>query len=945
MADVNEDEVDWSDGTIDDPPSTSTAVSKDFGYISPVSHDSDGLDPRPKPYGEEEYAVPLGTSLPSAKPAPPVKRAQRARIGVRLNRRAPSELDYRTFALYQANQKSYEAAFLRHFANHALDSAKIERCLQEVDASSSLQKYITSVLTAINAITNKMTWNAHGRVINLLANTGQERAPFWDIHSIDHNVFNRFDPDRPTLIAREMNESWHRSARKPPMVRYTTKDYPVGQNTSPFEEIDEVANTLFNQEAFVDSLPRGRSIKQPTSKGKGRGLPGAGVRDLAHAPRINWIAPLVQPVSAREPRVTSTDANAHARIANDALSTIEPIHQDVHCNDHDGAFTQVSPIDATSANHQAAFFNQTQPQQPLDKTVPKGLGGHSCLSNSASTQEQVSQVLERALPDIRAVIAEAISKGYHPVDSGFEDRGVDIEAQEPTEAARPKENQQMHTAGKPQESKKRKTNQVPPIRMFNQPLSPPKKKRKIDATLVRVMDPITASGSTQTPRTRKVNFVTADVASGPKKQNASTNGPHPSGSAVLEDHQELPPNAYFDPMSSSEEFAWRCGIKHAMGYYYNAGDRRNCAGCFTSYLDNPKAKTMDFYLPSYTHFFQTDPSSTWRPSKRKAGVRRSRHLSHNSIAKDAWWSAINSGLDEAAALIVAINAVEQHLASKVKREPTPPPTPTPSPEPDLGPHPSGSATMEHGQDLPTGATFTRPTERHAEFAWRCDVNHALGRYYLAGDRLSCPGCGSNKKGPGKRSDMDFYLPSGVAVRQDVAELKWKPKAPYKKRDNDGKSKKSKAKKSKNSYATDNQYASRMYWDGLDNDLSPTAALRFAIEETVKRIEECEEKASKAEHRKAAAAARNKRKTRVKSKESQQGHADTTSSTALNALRARNRKSNKESESDTDDSELDTDEDSSDAGESHADEDMGDAGPAEQIEISSEDETSSESEEE
>jgi hypothetical protein len=48
--------------------------------------------------------------------------------------------------------------------------------------------------------------------------------------------------------------------------------------------------------------------------------------------------------------------------------------------------------------------------------------------------------------------------------------------------------------------------------------------------------------------------------------------PHPSGSRTLEAHQQLPPDAYFQPKSPSEKPVWRCGIKHPMGYYYNARD-------------------------------------------------------------------------------------------------------------------------------------------------------------------------------------------------------------------------------------------------------------------------------------------------------------------------------------------------------------------------------------
>lgn len=64
MAYEVEDEVDWSDGTLDEPPSTSTGVSGDSGYVSPTAHETDGLDYLFEPQEEDEHDVPLGTALP-----------------------------------------------------------------------------------------------------------------------------------------------------------------------------------------------------------------------------------------------------------------------------------------------------------------------------------------------------------------------------------------------------------------------------------------------------------------------------------------------------------------------------------------------------------------------------------------------------------------------------------------------------------------------------------------------------------------------------------------------------------------------------------------------------------------------------------------------------------------------------------------------------------------
>ena len=64
MAYEVEDEVDWSDGTLDEPPSTSTGISGDSGYVSPAVHKDDGIDYLFEPQQEEEHDIPLGTAPP-----------------------------------------------------------------------------------------------------------------------------------------------------------------------------------------------------------------------------------------------------------------------------------------------------------------------------------------------------------------------------------------------------------------------------------------------------------------------------------------------------------------------------------------------------------------------------------------------------------------------------------------------------------------------------------------------------------------------------------------------------------------------------------------------------------------------------------------------------------------------------------------------------------------
>ncbi|KAF1921173.1 hypothetical protein BDU57DRAFT_40101 [Ampelomyces quisqualis] len=206
------------------------------------------------------------------------------------------------------------------------------------------------------------------------------------------------------------------------------------------------------------------------------------------------------------------------------------------------------------------------------------------------------------------------------------------------------------------------------------------------------------------PLTKKQTRVdAAEEASPPTAQVAveviASSSLHPSGSSkTLANHQILPPNAYFEPQKPDEKPAWRCGINHAMGHYYNAGDRTSCVGCFTNIKANAKTKHMDFYLPSFVFFFQLALGNTWKPSKPCEGARRSPHLSHNSIAKEAYWKYIQDGATAEEARRAGVDAVEAALRPRIPKEPTP--EPTPEPEPDLGPHPSGSSTMKHGQDIP-----------------------------------------------------------------------------------------------------------------------------------------------------------------------------------------------------------------------------------------------------
>ncbi|KAF3036153.1 hypothetical protein E8E12_002530 [Didymella heteroderae] len=287
-----EDEIDWSDGTLDEPCSTFTAISADSGYVSPAAHEHDGLDYLFEPQKEDQHNVLLGTAY-----------LQRARVG-----------------------KAYEATFLKHFVNHALHPSQIEQCFHDpTNIHSNVQKYIASVSANVNGITNKMTWNAHCRTVNLLANAGKDGAPFWDVSAFDRTFFADFGPSNASLLSYKMKESWHLTAPEPPMVRYTTRDYPIGHHSSPFEEIDEVAGSLFSREAFGSSLPTGRVVKQPTKrKAKGQGLPGASTRPPKPTRRDNWLASLIPPVHSQGQRGPSPAAPEPADVHVDIITSAEP---------------------------------------------------------------------------------------------------------------------------------------------------------------------------------------------------------------------------------------------------------------------------------------------------------------------------------------------------------------------------------------------------------------------------------------------------------------------------------------------------------------------------------------------------------------------------------------------------------------------------------------------
>lgn len=799
-------------------------------------------------------------------------RVERARIGVRLHRRIPSKDDYALFVLYQANQKAYEATFLKKFIAHALHPDQIKECLPEhPDVETRIEKYLASVSANVNWIANKMVWNAHHRAVNLLANDGKNDVPLLDVHNFNSDIFNEFGLRSTSIVARSLNESWHRVEPEPAMVRFSTKEYPIGRHSAPLEDIDEAFGKLGSKDVWSKPLPTGRATKPPTvRKGKSRNMIGAAVReDHAFLPRRNWLAflevkapaytssnfpidptpddDLIMADVRNEPQLISDlrDIQGQDSPGQDSPTSsthqIQEVFEDLRVLPSPLRLPSGSPSPNAKATNNATSAAESYSNDFVE-TVPSWrmrlINDHKRrLAERGERQGRPLQVPRKATPSIKEAFANALAMGFRPTADEYLER-VEILAARKGRNSESSERYDEVSAGsnlppllvseidasREMDTIKNTIEEVTPRAEASQKVQsgPKKKRRKID------------SGQDATARSSKVQNSKART---PLTQNIVFEQPHraavgydeaqshPSGSRTLEYDQVLPPDAYFDQVSIDEKVVWRCGIKHAMGHYYNAGDRKNCRGCNTSITDNPKMQYMDFYMPRRTFFFQPVSVSAWKPGKPSAKQRKSNRPCHNSIAKDAYWAAMDNGAIEEQARRAGITAVETYLRPKPPKQTTPASVLPRSPTPGPGPHPSGSATLEHTQPLPAAASFT-PQDPIDQPAWRCDVSHALGRYYLSGDRKSCLGCGTNKGGQGKQTLMDFFLPSGAVVRQQAPDLlTWKPRR-YKARLGKGGGGKAKAKT-----VTHNQMCAERYFELVGEGRGQGEAMREAVGRT------------------------------------------------------------------------------------------------------------------
>ena len=805
---------------------------------------------------------------------------------MQLNRRKPSPEDYYNFLLYYGSQKLYEATFIQRFLAHALHSDQLDPCLSPGDERHKhIHQYLKSVLDNVDKLYRKTIYNTQSRIVKFMANNDQKTTPLWDCEQFDSQVFIDFSPSNTFSVVGMMNQSWHKAFLPPSMAQFTQDEFTVGLNISPFEEIDDVTKrtNLFTSHGTTHAALHNETLRPPRTKRlKHNGLPdvtidnnlgfsynewshGLGIYGFDNRSAGTQVRKRGLPLDSSHNNQVATLSGAnidtdvslpsleHSTIAdfdepfedyivgehddNDiaiglvedsGLSVEEPTRSEIPEQNHSpntslhpcisAPVERVSRV-AGGKNWMTRLLEdhkQRLAKKPLDlqQSLHISLGLDTCVEQ-AITQTNLNPFGSdsQVTPNLEASLCLPVQGNSSPGES----RCVSLKDEDQDQSAHDHGLQDSVDATPPETSSGWPCNasgRKSPRRSSS--TARPKKRRKI---------------MKQRPKAPNPDMrLVSDHVSAPVSPPSVTN--------KSENYSQIPPDAYFEKKAEDEQPAWRCGISHCMGAYYNAGNRKNCIGCFTSVkLDaNPKRVIMNFYLPSRSFWFHAAPHHPWKVSKPSSKPRSTLHMSHNSIAKDAYWIAIDKGMTREEAWQKGIEAVEAHLRAVAKKKEKKTPVLEPAPVPvDPGPHPSGSLVMEHGQVLPVGASFERLSqEQQEERAWRCDVNHVLGRYYMAGDIKSCPGCGSCKTGPGKHPELDFFLPAGTVARQKAPDLvKWKPRRAYKL------AKKSKKEKQCVSH---NQIASKKYWELVEQGhehvegFYDAKTLELAIEATEQHID-------------------------------------------------------------------------------------------------------------
>ncbi|KAF2115905.1 hypothetical protein BDV96DRAFT_60925 [Lophiotrema nucula] len=730
-----------------------------------------------------------------------------------------SGLSMQDFVLYQANQVVSDAMVVKRFVATALDPTKLrlKATLDDHSAiTSTIETYLFEVNLEVSNMMDRMIRDAHCKALEILSKDDNQPLPFFNVDLIQGADFKEFKPGC-TLDATAGMRDWYCMVSRESMVQYRRADYNIKDNLAICKKL-RAAKRRCQVPDDINMLPRGRVLPLLSpKKQKSRAA-------LAEVP-------MSQPDVTSNSTAGFASNTPHASVALTDKPHGPQLHGMEKLLDHHNELLNRAKLRSSRFNS----FTTQEHGASLDTmtVIAQAIEDGKLNPPSKEVQSQMDEYMLRrkgVVPDVTRLSAaerDGQAQADTPGDGMNEIALADaLLAAIYSDEERMRKNNAEREAFIIEEVGRRKEHSK-----RQRPRQSGAKKQKLADGSAHRRDCATPSRKKKTKRPDGIEpeAKRQEANRGPtyrkRRRGKATLGPQP-----LEPGQQLPDSAYREPQEEGEQFAWRCGIKHALGYYYLAGDRKHCLGCGTHFRAMNSYRIMDFYLPPKSWVFQNAPQDViWTPSSPSKEPRKGAPASHNAIAKDAYWAAVRKGATKETARRIGAQAVLDHFEAKRKAKipPTPEPSPEPEPTPEpviLPPHPSGSQTMEHGQEIPDCYRWEKEREGE-EFAWRCDGNHALGRYYMAGDKKTCPGCGSNRKGPSKKQTMDFYLPFGIAVRQTSDGLThWKPRKPYNiknsTQDNEDKQ-----------ICSHNQRAARYYWEMRDKGTEHVEALTRAIEMT------------------------------------------------------------------------------------------------------------------
>ncbi|KAL5372419.1 hypothetical protein DPSP01_013526 [Paraphaeosphaeria sporulosa] len=550
---------------------------------------------------------------------------KRAKIGVYTNRRKPSREDYSNFVLYQASQRVYEATFLKNFVAHALHPNRFDACFSAQDPQESVGQYLKSVADNVNKLATKIIWNTHSRTVNFMANDEKETTVFWDFQQFENQSFANFSPGNTFPVLRLMNQSWHRAFSHPSMVRYSAEQYQIGPDASPFEEIDEVTGhtKLFEGESIAHTASHDRVVRAPRmKKPKISPLPGATLRGNPTTPNDDWLQGLLRygsPSSFRFSEDTEVPITVYSTSqdmlpleaipASDACASGAksvwggasggivgscPIHENsMHMNDDAEASTiriTRTPAEEPTCpeslvallgsdalwkdSGQSSSSEDTTSEDSRKRTLWRMVLIQDHKNRLAERWPQSQQRLDAAL-DFNSCVERAIKNGdLKPLRAGLRKLASFVD---PPAVVLPANRVQsgsnkisiLQTVRAIQQDGDNKGSAVDSGHSTrrNSQLSvrrPNKRqKRAPKARISKSSKSTDASNSSKTPEKPEATLRSAGASSSPSSIPAQAN-PDNSTSKTLEDHQQLPPDAYFEKMADDEQPAWRCGIKHPM---------------------------------------------------------------------------------------------------------------------------------------------------------------------------------------------------------------------------------------------------------------------------------------------------------------------------------------------------------------------------------------------